>query len=45
MTFAERKLIHIEGLLEAFEAVGEDSIPIDRIRFILEMDNELGDEE
>lgn len=45
MTFAERKLIHLEGLIEAFEADGYDVIPIDRIRIILEMENECGDEE
>ena len=44
MTFAERKLTHIEGLIEACEAVGEDRVPTERIRLILEMENEVGDE-
>ena len=45
MTFAERKLIHLEGLIEAYEQQGDEHIPINRIREILEMENEVGDEE
>ena len=45
MNPAERKITHIEGLVEAYYQRGEDEIPIERIQVILSAEPEPFDEE
>lgn len=45
MNPAERKLIHIQGLIESYLAQGEDFIPNEKIQTILDMEPEPFDEE
>jgi len=45
MNLVERKLRDIRGLLEAFYMEGKDTIPVERIQTILDLEPELFDQE